>query len=211
MNINKMATKQMIIKNLGIEPYEKTYQSMHYFTENRDELTADEIWLVEHYPTFTQGKSGKAEHLLHSTLIPVINSNRGGQITYHAPGQQIMYILLDIKRRKISIRQVVTYLENSVISMLKNYTISGYAKSDAPGVYVDNQKICSLGLHISRGCTLHGLALNIDMDMTPFNDINPCGYAGLKMTQLKDYVAKIDRQEISQLLTHHFIKQLSNG
>ena len=139
-----------------------------------------------------------------------MQTDRGGQITYHGPGQQIMYILLDLKRRKIGIRDVVNYLENSVIQTLKHYGITAYSKQDAPGVYINQQKICSLGLHIQHGCTLHGLALNIDMDLTPFNYINPCGYAGLEMTQMKQHIAEIDRQEINHLLTEHFIAQLPN-
>lgn len=205
-----MPSKNVIIKELKTMPYWHTYQVMHDFTQQRDKQTQDEIWLVEHPPVFTQGKVGKPEHLLTKTDIPVVQTDRGGQITYHAPGQQIMYILLDLKRRKIGIRDVVNYLENSVIQTLKHYEIVAYSKQDAPGVYVNQQKICSLGLHIKRGCTLHGLALNIDMDLTPFNYINPCGYAGLEMTQLKQYVSKIDRQEINHLLTDYFINQLPN-
>ncbi|OCG01063.1 lipoyl(octanoyl) transferase LipB [Gilliamella sp. wkB112] len=200
----------VVIRDLGNMPYMQTYQAMHDFTQNRNHQTNDEIWLVEHPSVFTQGKVGKPEHLLTKTDIPVVQTDRGGQITYHAPGQQIMYILLDLKRRKIGIRQVVSYLENSVIQTLAHYNIEAYAKTDAPGVYIDNKKICSLGLHIKHGCTLHGLALNINMDLTPFNNINPCGYAGLQMTQLKDYVASIDRQEIKQLLTDIFVSQLPN-
>ncbi|MDF7667764.1 lipoyl(octanoyl) transferase LipB [Orbaceae bacterium ESL0727] len=206
--------KDIIIKNLGITPYLSTYQAMHDFTQARHKKTRDEIWLVEHYPVFTQGKVGKPEHLLHKTTLPVVQTDRGGQITYHAPGQQIMYILIDLKRRKLGIREVVLYLENSVIATLADYGLDTYAKADAPGVYIDHKKICSLGLHINHGCTLHGLALNIDMDLAPFHDINPCGYAGLEMTQLKDcvqhYVTAIDRPKIAQLLTDHFINQLTN-
>lgn len=205
-----MTRNDVIIKNLGIKPYMQTYQAMHHFTQNRDANTLDEIWLVEHPPVFTQGKVGKAEHLLTKTIIPVVHTDRGGQITYHAPGQQIMYILLDLKRGKITIRQVVSYLENCVIQTLDYYNIRAYAKMDAPGVYVEHKKICSLGLHIKHGCTSHGLALNIDMDLTPFNYINPCGYAGLQMTQLKQYVSHINTHEIQQLLTDNFIKQLPN-
>lgn len=211
MNLtNNMTINNVIIKNLGIQPYRQTYQAMHEFTQNRNLNTDDEIWLVEHQPIFTQGKVGKAEHILTKTNIPVIQTDRGGQITYHAPGQQIMYILLDIKRRKIGIRQVVSYLENCVIQTLAHYGITAYAKTDAPGVYIDHKKICSLGLHIKHGCTLHGLALNIDMDLTPFKFINPCGFAGLQMTQLKQYISQIDLNQIRQLLTDNFIKQLPN-
>lgn len=205
-----MTRNDVIIKNLGIKPYMQTYQAMHHFTQNRDANTLDEIWLVEHPPVFTQGKVGKAEHLLIKTDIPLVQTDRGGQITYHAPGQQIMYILLDLKRRKIGIRQIVSYLENCVIQTLAHYNIEASTKTDAPGVYIEDKKICSLGLHIKHGCTLHGLALNIDMDLSPFNYINPCGYAGLKMSQLKQYVSQIDLIEIRQLLTDNFIKQLPN-
>ena len=205
-----MPNKNVIIKQLGTMPYLQVYQAMHDFTKQRNNQTLDEIWLVEHSPVFTQGKVGKPEHLLIKTDIPVVQTDRGGQITYHGPGQQIMYILFDLKRRKMSIRDVVNYLENSVIQTLKHYEITAYSKQDAPGVYINQQKICSLGLHIKHGCTLHGLALNIDMDLTPFNYINPCGYAGLQMTQMKHYIAEIDRQEINQLLTDHFINQLPN-
>lgn len=205
-----MFTNNVIIKDLGNEPYMQTYQAMHDFTQNRNGQTTDEIWLVEHPPVFTQGKVGKPEHLLTKTDIPVVQTDRGGQITYHALGQQIMYILLDLKRRNLGIRQIVSFLETCVIQTLAYYNIEAYAKTEAPGVYIDNKKICSLGLHIKHGCTLHGLALNINMDLTPFNNINPCGYAGLQMTQLKEYVALIDRQEIKQLLTDFFISQLPN-
>lgn len=205
-----MPNNNVIIKQLGTVAYLSTYQAMHDFTQQRNKQTLDEIWLVEHPAVFTQGKVGKPEHLLTQTAIPVVQTDRGGQITYHGPGQQIMYILVDLKRRKIGIRDVVNYLENSVIQTLKHYGITAYSKQDAPGVYINQQKICSLGLHIQHGCTLHGLALNIDMDLTPFNYINPCGYAGLEMTQMKQHIAEIDRQEINHLLTEHFIAQLPN-
>ena len=205
-----MITNNIIIRELHTQPYMQTYQAMHDFTLNRNEQTPDEIWLVEHYPVFTQGRVGKPEHLLHQTDIPIVATDRGGQITYHAPGQQIMYILFDLKRRKIGIRDIVSCLEKCVIQTLAHYDIMSYAKAEAPGVYIDHKKICSLGLHIKRGCTLHGLALNIDMDLAPFNDINPCGYAGLQMTQLKEFVPQINRSELKQLLTNNFINLLTN-
>lgn len=200
--------QQPIIKNLGLQPYLATYELMHQFTQTRDADTADEIWFVQHPAVFTQGKVGKPEHLLHSTTIPVIQTDRGGQITYHSPGQQIMYILLDVRRLKMTVRSVVSCLEQSVIKTLANYQVIANARVDAPGVYVDNKKICSLGLHIYRGCTLHGLALNVNMDLVPFNSINPCGYQGLQMTQLKDYVATINDDDVRQLLAQYFIEQL---
>lgn len=200
--------KKPLVKNLGLQPYSIIYNAMHQFTQQRDTDTQDEIWLVEHPAIFTQGKVGKAEHLLHQTNIPVIQTDRGGQITYHAPGQQIMYILIDLKRLKMGIRDTVSALENSVINTLNDYHISAVAKPDAPGVYVNEQKICSLGLHIQHGCTLHGLALNVDMDLSPFNNINPCGYAGLKMTQVKAFLSDIDPEEIRSKLVNYFIDQL---
>lgn len=205
-----MITNNIIIIELHTQPYMQTYQAMHDFTLNRNEQTPDEIWLVEHYPVFTQGRVGKPEHLLHQTDIPIVATDRGGQITYHAPGQQIMYILFDLKRRKIGIRDIVSCLEKCVIQTLAHYDIMSYAKAEAPGVYIDHKKICSLGLHIKRGCTLHGLALNIDMDLAPFKNINPCGYAGLQMTQLKEFVPQINRSELKQLLTNNFINLLTN-
>ena len=205
-----MMTNNIIIRELHTQPYMQTYQAMHDFTLNRNEQTPDEIWLVEHYPVFTQGRVGKPEHLLHQTDIPIVATDRGGQITYHAPGQQIMYILFDLKRRKIGIRDIVSCLEKCVIQTLAHYDIMSYAKAEAPGVYIDHKKICSLGLHIKRGCTLHGLALNIDMDLAPFKNINPCGYAGLQMTQLKEFVPQINRSELKQLLTNNFINLLTN-
>ncbi|MCT6875312.1 lipoyl(octanoyl) transferase LipB [Frischella perrara] len=200
--------KKPLVKNLGLQSYSIIYNAMHKFTQQRDTDTQDEIWLVEHPAIFTQGKVGKAEHLLHQTNIPVIQTDRGGQITYHAPGQQIMYILIDLKRLKMGIRDTVSALENSVINTLNDYHISAVAKPDAPGVYVNEQKICSLGLHIQHGCTLHGLALNVDMDLSPFNNINPCGYAGLKMTQVKAFLSDIDPEEIRSKLVNYFIDQL---
>ncbi|MBI0029029.1 lipoyl(octanoyl) transferase LipB [Gilliamella sp. B14448G11] len=205
-----MITNNIIIRELHTQPYMQTYQAMHDFTLNRNEQTPDEIWLVEHYPVFTQGRVGKPEHLLHQTDIPIVATDRGGQITYHAPGQQIMYILFDLKRRKIGIRDIVSCLEKCVIQTLAHYDIMSYAKAEAPGVYIDHKKICSLGLHIKRGSTLHGLALNIDMDLAPFKNINPCGYAGLQMTQLKEFVPQINRSELKQLLTNNFINLLTN-
>ncbi|WP_232365195.1 lipoyl(octanoyl) transferase LipB [Salinimonas marina] len=155
---------------------------MQDFTDTRAADCADEIWLVEHDAVFTQGQAGKAEHILMPGDIPVVNVDRGGQVTYHGPGQQVIYLMLDIKRRKLGVRHLVNAMENAVISLLGDFKILAYAKKDAPGVYVDEQKVCSLGLRIRRGCSFHGLALNVAMDLTPFERINPCGYAGMQMT-----------------------------
>ncbi len=173
----------LIVRHLGIRPYLETWHAMQVFTDTRDATTPDEIWLLQHHPVYTQGQAGKAEHLLHQTDIPVVQSDRGGQITYHGPGQLIAYLLIDVRRKGMGVRQLVTAMEQAVIALLASSGIQATAKADAPGVYVNGAKIASLGLRIRRGCSFHGLALNIDLDLTPFTHINPCGYAGLAMTR----------------------------
>ncbi|MCT8566244.1 lipoyl(octanoyl) transferase LipB [Glaesserella parasuis] len=206
---------QLIIRQLGVQDYQEIWHKMQDFTDSRDEQTADEIWLVQHPSVFTQGSEGKPEHLLNPTNIPVVQSDRGGQITYHGLGQQIMYVLIDIKRHKakgndLSVRDLVTALEQCVVKTLADYGINAYPKPDAPGVYVDGKKICSLGLRIRKGCSFHGLALNIQMDLTPFRNINPCGYAGLEMCQLADFVAEAeaDCDKVSPKLVDYFTQIL---
>ncbi len=206
---------QLIIRQLGVQDYQEIWRKMQDFTDSRDEQTADEIWLVQHPSVFTQGSAGKPEHLLNPTNIPVVQSDRGGQITYHGLGQQIMYVLIDIKRHKakgndLSVRDLVTALEQSVVKTLADYGIDAYPKPDAPGVYVGGKKICSLGLRIRKGCSFHGLALNIQMDLTPFRNINPCGYAGLEMCQLADFVAEAeaDCDKVSPKLVDYFTQIL---
>lgn len=169
-----------------MQPYQPIIQSMQSFTDERTPDTTDEIWLLEHPRVFTQGQAGKITHLLATGDIPVVQSNRGGQVTYHGPGQQIVYMLIDLKRKKMGVRELVTHTENLVIDTLEHYGIHAAARSDAPGVYIDNSKICSLGFRIRRGCSFHGFALNVNMDLSPFLRINPCGYAGMKMTQTAD-------------------------
>jgi lipoyl(octanoyl) transferase len=181
---------------------------MHDFTDQRGETSADEIWLVEHLPVFTQGQAGKAEHLLEPGEIPVMQSDRGGQVTYHGPGQQVMYVLINLKRRKIGVRQLVTALEETVIATLEHFGIQAAAKADAPGVYVQDKKICSLGLRIRNGCSFHGLALNVDMDLTPFLRINPCGYAGMEMTQLSALKRGVTLADVRPQLINHFARVL---
>ncbi|MGL4205000.1 MAG: lipoyl(octanoyl) transferase LipB [Aeromonadaceae bacterium] len=178
-----MQQSTLIVRHLGVRPYLDTWQAMQRFTDERDGDTPDEIWLLEHEPVYTQGQAGKAEHLLHQSAIPVVQSDRGGQITYHGPGQLIAYLLIDIRRKGLGVRELVTHLERAVITMLEHCHIQANSKPDAPGVYVQGDKIASLGLRIRRGCSFHGLALNVNMDLTPFTHINPCGYAGLAMTQ----------------------------
>ncbi|MCM2679077.1 lipoyl(octanoyl) transferase LipB [Echinimonas agarilytica] len=173
----------LVIRSLGQQPYEECWQAMQDFTNHRDKDTPDELWLLEHTPVFTQGQAGKPEHILMATDIPIVKADRGGQVTYHGPGQLIIYLLLDLRRLKITVRDLVTHMEQAIVELLAEDHIEAYAKCDAPGVYVNDAKIASLGLRVRRGCTFHGLALNINMDLSPFQYINPCGYAGMAMTQ----------------------------
>ncbi|WP_313627180.1 lipoyl(octanoyl) transferase LipB [Kosakonia sp.] len=205
-----MSQDTILIRNLGLQPYDPISLAMHEFTDARDETTPDEIWLVEHHPVFTQGQAGKAEHVLAPGDIPVIQSDRGGQVTYHGPGQQVMYVLINLKRRKVGVRELVTLLENTVINTLATLGINAQARADAPGVYVQGKKICSLGLRIRKGCSFHGLALNIDMDLAPFMRINPCGYAGMEMTQVSQLVENSDMDKLRTILIQQFLALLNN-
>ena len=190
------------IKNLGLQDYTSVWQAMQDFTQTRNENTADELWLVEHPAVYTQGRNGKAEHILQPSNIPIVKVDRGGQVTYHGPGQLIIYTLIDLKRRKLGVRRLVTLLENAIISLLSKHQIEARNNPKAPGVYVDNKKIAALGLRVSKGCTTHGLSLNVDMDLSPFDNINPCGYAGLQVTQCKDLGINSDLHSLSgQLVT----------
>ncbi|MDM5139344.1 lipoyl(octanoyl) transferase LipB [Aeromonas bestiarum] len=186
------AQPQLLVRHLGRRPYQPVWDAMKAFTDSRTSDTPDEFWVVEHDPVYTQGQAGKAEHLLAPGDIPVVQSDRGGQVTYHGPGQLVLYVLVDVRRSKLTVRELVTCLETGIIKTLAKSGIEAYAKPDAPGVYVKNAlgaslqteaKLASLGLRIRKGCSFHGLALNINMDMTPFLRINPCGYAGMAMTQ----------------------------
>jgi len=174
--------QSVIVRQLGRQPYEPIFEAMKRFTDERSQDTHDEIWLVEHEAVFTQGQAGKAEHILMPGDIPVVQVDRGGQVTYHGPGQQVIYLMLNIRRRKLGVRHLVTAMEEAVVGLLAKYGVNAYPKPDAPGVYVDEKKVCSLGLRIRNGCSFHGLALNVNMDLTPFQRINPCGYAGMEMT-----------------------------
>lgn len=205
-----MYQDKILVRHLGLQPYEPVSQAMHDFTDMRDDTTPDEIWLVEHLPVFTQGQAGKAEHLLMTGDIPVIQSDRGGQVTYHGPGQQVMYVLLNLKRRKLGVRELVTLLEQTVVNTLAEYGIDAHPRADAPGVYVGEMKICSLGLRIRKGCSFHGLALNINMDLTPFRRINPCGYAGMEMTQMRQWVDTATPENIRPVLLKKFLALLNS-
>lgn len=195
------------IRWLGLQDYQPTWRKMQQFTTSRSSGTADEIWLLEHPPVFTQGLNGKSEHILHKSNIPVVEIDRGGQVTYHGPGQLVVYCLLDLKRNKLGVRQVVSAMENAVIDLLAEHGLKAVARKDAPGVYVDDAKISALGLRVRKGCCYHGLSLNVDMDLAPFKQINPCGYKDLDVTQLKDFDITLDvtaaGKQLLPLLARH--------
>ncbi|WP_432723893.1 lipoyl(octanoyl) transferase LipB [Jeongeupia wiesaeckerbachi] len=180
-----------LVKQLGLADYESTWHAMQAFTDTRTATTPDEVWLLEHPPVFTLGQAGKPEHILQRGDIPIVKIDRGGQVTYHGPGQLVAYTLLDLRRLGFGVRELVRRLENSVVSLLADYDIAAYGKVDAPGVYVKDElgeaKIAALGLRIRNGCCFHGLSFNVNMDLAPFSMINPCGYEGLRVAQLNDF------------------------
>lgn len=194
--------------NLGQRDYQSVWQEMQDFTQSRDNKTADEIWIVEHYPVYTLGRNGKKEHILTNSNIPIIKVDRGGQVTYHGPGQLVVYLLLDLHRRKLGIRQLVTLIEDCLVALLAQYNAKAYSDKKAPGVYVDKKKIAALGLRVSKGCTTHGLSLNVDMDLSPFQNINPCGYAGLEVTQCADLNMNADFETLADNLIALLIQSL---
>lgn len=197
------------VRELGLQAYEPVWHAMQDFTNQRTADTGDELWLVQHPPVFTQGQAGKAEHLLLPGDIPVVQVDRGGQVTYHGPGQLVAYPLVDVRRLGLGVRELVSRIEQSLIDLLASYGVSAEARADAPGVYVNGAKIASLGLRIRHGRSFHGLALNVDMDLQPFQRINPCGYAGLAMTQLTDHVAgPLDMNDVSARLREQLVKHL---
>ena len=197
------------VRELGLLEYQPAWQAMQRFTNERGPATGDEIWLLQHPPVFTQGQAGKPEHLLLPGNIPVVQADRGGQVTYHGPGQLVCYLLLDVRRLGIGVRELVSRIEQSLIDLLASYDVQANSKPDAPGVYVDGAKIASLGLRIRNGRSFHGLALNVDMDLEPFGRINPCGYAGMSMTQLADLVAgPVAFSEVSARLREQLVKHL---
>ncbi|WP_107687867.1 lipoyl(octanoyl) transferase LipB [Neisseria wadsworthii] len=200
----------MKIVHLGLAHYLPTFEAMKEFNDSRTESTEDELWVVEHPPVFTQGLAGKAEHLLVQDDIPVVQIDRGGQITYHGPGQLVVYTMIDFKRRKTSVRHIVTALENSIVDTLAAYGIKASADPKKPGVYVEGKKIASLGLRIKNGSVYHGLALNINMDLNPFTHINPCGYAGLEMVQMADFLKPCPSvAEVAAKLTSNLQEKLA--
>ncbi|MBU1190355.1 MAG: lipoyl(octanoyl) transferase LipB [Gammaproteobacteria bacterium] len=196
------------LRQLGRADYEPTWRAMQDFTAARDADTADEIWLLEHPPVFTLGLNSKPEHLLNPDNIPVIKIDRGGQVTYHGPGQLVVYVLLDIARRSLGVQQLVQWMEQAVIDLLAEQQVEAVGRRDAPGVYVAGRKIAALGLRVKRGRTYHGLALNVDMDLEPFNRINPCGYPGMQVTQLRDLGISLDMDAVSDRLLSHLTRLL---
>ncbi|MEL0584761.1 MAG: lipoyl(octanoyl) transferase LipB [Candidatus Thiodiazotropha sp. (ex. Lucinoma kazani)] len=199
---------KLLVRQLGLQPYAATWQAMQDYTDARDSSSPDQLWLLEHPPVFTLGQAGKAEHLLDPGTIPVMKTDRGGQVTYHGPGQLIAYLLLDLRRAHLGIRTLVSHLEEAVIALLAEYAISASARRDAPGVYIEACKVASLGLRVRRGCCFHGLSLNVDMDLGPFKRINPCGYPGLKVTQLADQKVTTDIPTLGRELSHHLARSL---
>ena len=197
------------VRSKGLQDYLKTWEEMKYFTENRDPDTLDELWTLEHNSVFTQGLSGKPEHLLKATQIPIVQSDRGGQITYHAPGQLVIYCLIDIKRLGIGIKKMVSMIEQSLIELLSSYDIKAHTLKGAPGVYVNDSKIAALGLKVKHGKTYHGLSLNIDMDLSPYKLINPCGYSDLKVTKMRNLTDNIlSISDIQHELSEHLINSV---
>ena len=193
----------LIVRDLGLSDYEQTLEKMMTFSQQRDEDCIDEIWLLEHPPVYTLGKNGKAHHILNSGNIPIVQIDRGGQVTYHGPGQLVAYLLLDVRRRNIGVRRIVTIMEEAIIHVLGRLGVESSARADAPGVYVDDGKIAALGLRIKNGKSYHGLSFNIKMDLAPFNGINPCGYEGLRIVQLSDIADHYSYEDIKKGLVDY--------
>jgi len=208
-----LSERLITVCQLGLQPYEKVFAAMKDYTEVRTDTSPDQLWVVQHPPVFTQGQAGKAEHLLMPGDIPVLKVDRGGQVTYHGPGQMVVYTLVDLKRAGLNVRELVCALELSLKALLANYGITAQTRDKAPGVYVGDAKIASLGLRIRRGRSYHGLALNVDVDLEPFQRINPCGYEGLQMTRMKDLLSShamptwrvLEKQLLDQLAQHFVV------
>jgi len=200
--------QHLIVRDKGLRLYEPTWRSMQTFTRERTQQSLDELWLIEHHPVFTQGQAGKPEHILDPGSIMVIQSDRGGQVTYHGPGQIVVYTLIDIHRKNLSLRDLINALEQSIIALLRDYDIDGKTRQSAPGVYVNDAKIAALGLKIRKGCSYHGLSLNVKMDLEPFGRINPCGYSGLKVVQISDFEKNCLPSTLAPALIAYLAKHL---
>ncbi|ANQ83275.1 lipoyl(octanoyl) transferase LipB [Azoarcus olearius] len=202
----------LLVKRLGRVDYAPAWEAMQHFTASRGEDTADEIWLLEHPPVYTLGQAGRPEHLLRNDAgIPLVKIDRGGQITYHGPGQLVAYLLLDLRRRHLKVRELVALMEQAVIDCLAEYGLHAERKDGAPGVYIDGAKIAALGLRVRNGCSYHGLALNVDADLAPFGWINPCGYEGLQTIRLKDFGVGDDVAAVGERLLQHLLRLLPPG
>ena len=205
-------SRDAVLRDLGRQPYEPVWRAMQAFTDARDEHTPDELWLVEHDPVFTLGQAGKPEHVLTPGDIPVVQVDRGGQVTYHGPGQIVVYPLLDLKRLKIGVRDYVCRIEQAIIDTLAEWNIDGARREGAPGVYVNGAKIAALGIRVRRGCTFHGLAFNIAPESTPpFQRINPCGYQGLQVVALQDLGGPSSLEAVKPVLLAHLARQFGLG
>lgn len=202
---------ELIVRDLGEQPYLETWEAMKSFTASRDASTPDELWLLEHPRVYTQGQAGKAEHILAPGDIPVILVDRGGQVTYHGPGQLVVYLMIDLTRHRLGIRSLVDVIEQAIVRTLAGMGVTAAPRPDAPGVYVEQAKIASLGLRVRRGCSFHGLALNVAMDMEPFRRINPCGYAGMAMCQVSDFVPGATVAGLAPALSDELVNGLAGG
>jgi lipoyl(octanoyl) transferase len=207
--VEQPITSDIVVRHLGLQDYQAIWHDMQAFTQQRTLDTPDEIWLLEHRPVYTLGLNGKHEHLLDPKDIPVIQCDRGGQVTYQGPGQLVAYLLLDLKRRNLGVKQLVNIMEQAVIDLLAELDIQGERRDKAPGIYVGGAKIAALGLRIRRGCSYHGLSLNINMDLEPFTRINPCGYPDLAASQLGDLSPGMTFNETASVLLHQLQRQLS--
>lgn len=198
----------LLIRHLGQCDYQDCYRQMVEFTQRRSQETQDEIWFLQHPPVYTLGLAGKTEHLLAPGDIPVIRTDRGGQVTYHGPGQLLVYLLIDLKRRRLAIKSLVQVIEQTVIDLLADLGLPGARRPRAPGVYVDGGKIAALGIRVRNGCSYHGFSLNVDLDLSPYQGINPCGYPGLKTTRLKDYGVNLDVRQVARALQPFLLNNL---
>ncbi|HDZ16141.1 hypothetical protein LCGC14_0602490 [marine sediment metagenome] len=199
------------VEDLGLRAYQQVVDDMQAYTQQRDDTSEDKLWLLEHEPVFTQGLNGDPSHILNASNVPVVNTDRGGQVTYHGPGQLVAYTLIDLRRAKVGVREMVSRLEQTVIGILAELDIAAKARKDAPGVYVNESKIASLGLRVKRGACYHGVSFNIDMDLTPFSYINPCGYAGMEVIDLKSLGVNLSMAEAKQRFVNAFMQQMLAG
>jgi lipoyl(octanoyl) transferase len=200
----------IVVRHLGLSPYQAVLQDMRAYTDTRDDNSADELWVVEHPAVYTQGQAGDPAHILDAGGIEVVQTDRGGQVTYHGPGQLVVYVLVDLRRLGIGVRTLVSMLEQTVIDLMQSHGVGASADPEAPGVYVDGRKVAALGLRVRRGCSFHGLSLNVDMDLEPFTRINPCGYANLQVTQLKDLGIASTVTAVGEDVTQRLTQALAN-